>query len=152
AMVAATFTGALSFAPLLFVGGILGGFIRAIPVTVITSLLVSLSVALIFIPVFARYLLLRKKQMGEENVHEPAAKVEAKIANFISQPMLWARGSMKRLAGVGIGAVLVGMTFIIASGFLFQKVTFNIFPPTKDSNGLVVNLSFPPGTSIDKAL
>ncbi|MEK7153449.1 MAG: efflux RND transporter permease subunit, partial [Patescibacteria group bacterium] len=49
AMVAATLTAALSFAPLLFVGGILGNFIRAIPVTVITSLLVSLTVALIFI-------------------------------------------------------------------------------------------------------
>jgi multidrug efflux pump subunit AcrB len=151
-MVAATSTAALSFTPLLFVGGILGGFIRAIPVTVITSLLVSLAVALIFIPVFARYLLLSKKQMGEENVHEPAAKVEAKIARVISGPMLWARGSMKKLLAVGLAAVLVGMSFIIAAGFLFQKVTFNIFPPTKDTNALTVNLSFPPGASIDDAL
>ena len=152
AMVAATSTAALSFAPLLFVGGILGGFIRAIPVTVITSLLVSLTVALIFIPVFARYLLLGKKQMGEENVHEPAAKVEAKIANFITRPMLWARGSMKKLLAVGMAAVLLGVSFIVASGFLFQKVTFNIFPPTKDSNALTVSLSFPPGSSIDDAI
>src|SRR5262249_12063401 len=78
AMVAATFTAVLSFTPLIFVGGILGSFIRAIPITVITSLLVSLSVALIFIPVFARYLLLGKKQMGPKNVHEPAARVEAR--------------------------------------------------------------------------
>lgn len=152
AMVAATSTAALSFAPLLFVGGILGGFIRAIPVTVITSLLVSLAVALIFIPVFARYLLLGRKQMGEENVREPAAKVEAKIARFISGPMLWARGSIKKLLGVGIVAVAVGMSFIVASGFLFQKVTFNIFPPTKDSNALTVGLTFPPGATIDDAL
>ncbi len=152
AMVAATFTAALSFAPLLFVGGILGGFIRAVPVTVITSLLVSLIVALIFIPVFARYLLLGKKQMGAENVHEPAAKVEAKIAHFISRPMLWARGSTKRLFTVGMCAVLVGTSFIVASGFIFQKVTFNIFPPTKDTNGLIVNLSFPPGATVEDAM
>src|ERR1041384_6458188 len=56
AMVAATSTAILSFAPLLFVGGILGSFIRAIPVTVIAALLVSLLVALIFIPTFAHVL------------------------------------------------------------------------------------------------
>lgn len=152
AMVAATFTAALSFVPLLFVGGILGGIIRAIPVTVITSLLVSLLVALVFIPVFARYLLLGKKQMGNENVHEPAAKVEAKIARLISKPMLWARGSTKKLLGVGLGAVLFGFIFIGSAGYLFSKVTFNIFPPSKDTNGVMVQLDFPSGTSIEEAL
>lgn len=151
AMVAATFTAALSFAPLLFVGGILGGFIRAIPVTVITSLLVSLLVALVFIPLFARYLLLGKKQMGKQNVHEPAAGIEAKIARWLGRPMLWARHSRKKLFGVGMAAVLFGALFIGAGGYLFQKVTFNIFPPSKDSNGLMVSLAFDPGTSIDQA-
>lgn len=152
AMVAATLTAVLSFTPLLFVGGILGGFIRAIPVTVITSLLVSLAVALIFIPVFARFLLLGKKQMGAENVHEPAAKIEDKIAHAISRPMLWARGSGKKLFGVGMVAVLVGAMFIGAAGYLFQKVTFNIFPPTKDTNNLIVQLEFAPGASIQEAI
>lgn len=151
AMVAATSTAALSFAPLLFVGGILGSFIRAIPITVITSLVVSLLVALVFIPLFARYLLLGKKQMGSKNVHEPAAGVEAKIAHFIGRPMLWARGSKKRLFGVGIPALLIGFAFVAASGVVFQKVTFNIFPPSKDSNGLVVTMSFDAGTTTEQA-
>lgn len=151
AMVAATSTAILSFAPLLFVGGILGSFIRAIPVTVITSLLVSLLVALVFIPLFARYLLLGKKQMGEKNVHEPAAGIESKVAAFIAGPMLWARGSMKKLFAVGMVAVIIGFCFVGASGFLFQKVTFNIFPPSKDTNGLMVQLGFPPGTTVEQA-
>ena len=151
AMVAATSTAALSFAPLLFVGGILGGFIRAIPVTVITALVVSLLVALVFIPFFARYLLLGKKQMGPKNVNEPAARYEARIAAFIGKPMLWARHSRKKLMGVGLTAVAIGFLFIGAGGFLFSKVTFNIFPPSKDTNGLNVQLSFPPGTTIEKA-
>ncbi len=152
AMVSATFTAALSFAPLLFVGGILGSFIRAIPVTVISSLLISLMVALIFIPVFARFILLGKKQMGAENVHEPAAKIEGRIAHVITRPMLWARGSGKKLLGVGLVAVLVGFSFIAASGYFFQKVTFNIFPPTKDTNNLTVSLKFPNGTNIGDAI
>lgn len=151
AMVAATLTAALSFSPLLFVGGILGSFIRAIPITVILSLLVSLLVALVFIPLLARYLLLGKKHMGKGNEDEPAAGIEAKIATFIGKPMLWAQHSRKKLFAVGITAVVIGFAFIGAGGYLFQKVTFNIFPPTKDSNGLIVQLAFPPGTTIGQA-
>ncbi len=151
AMVAATLTAALSFAPLLFTGGVLGSFIRAIPVTVIISLLVSLTVALAFIPLFARYLLLGKKQLGEEGVSEPAARIEAKIANFIARPMVWAQHSRKKLVSAGVVALVIGLLFIGAGGYLFTKVTFNIFPPSKDTNGLIATLRFPPGTTIDRA-
>lgn len=151
AMVAATLTAALSFAPLLFVGGVLGGFIRAIPVTVISALLVSLVVALVFIPLFARYLLLGKKQMGKDSIAEPAAQIEAKIARFITRPMLWARYSKRKLFAVGTMAIIVGALFIGAGGFLFQKVDFNIFPPSKDTNGLTLTIDFAPGTTIAQA-
>lgn len=151
AMVAATSTAALSFAPFLFVGGILGSFIRAIPVTVITSLAVSLLVALFFIPFFARYLLLGKNQLGAKNVKEPAAAFEAKVAHFVGKPMLWARNSRKRLFGVGTAAIVIGLLFVMGGGYLFQKVTFNIFPPSKDSNGLMLQMSFAPGTTIKQA-
>lgn len=151
AMIAATSTAALSFAPLLFVGGILGSFIRAIPVTIISALVTSLLVALIFIPLFAKYLLLGKKQMGAANVREPAARLESRIAGVITKPMLWAQHSRKKLFSVGLVAVCIGLLFIGAGGFLFQKVTFNIFPPSKDTNGLTVQLTFTPGTTIQQA-
>lgn len=151
AMVAATFTAALSFAPLLFVSGILGKFIRSIPTTIISALLLSLVVALIFIPFFAKFILLGKKHVGKENVKEIAAGAEAKIATFISRPMLWAKGSSKKLIGTGVFAVLLGFGFIFAGGAIFQKVTFNIFPPSKDSNQLAITLTYPPNTQIDQA-
>src|SRR5690606_21397626 len=90
AMGAATFTAALSFAPLLFVTGILGTFIRAIPVTVISSLLISLIVALVMIPFFARYILLGRRQMGKKGVTEIASGFEARLAYFVTRPMVWA--------------------------------------------------------------
>lgn len=151
AMTAATFTAVLSFAPLLFVGGILGQFIRAIPVTVIIGLLTSLLVALIFIPTFARYLLLGKSQMGDGHVIEIAAGVEAKISRFIGRPLKWAKHSRRRVWGTGLAAVLIGFGFIMAGGYLFSKVTFNIFPPVKDSNGLMVSVTFPDGATIEQA-
>lgn len=151
AMIAATSTAALSFAPLLFVGGIIGSFIKAIPITIITSLAVSLLVALIFIPFFARFLLLGKKQLGEENFHEPAAAIEAKIAKFLSTPMLWAKHSKKKLWLVGLTAVIIGFGFVGAGGTLFQKIKFSIFPTDKDSNSLSVVVTFPAGTDIKEA-
>jgi multidrug efflux pump subunit AcrB len=144
AMLAATSTAALSFGPLLAVGGILGSFIHSIPITIIASLIISLLVALIFIPFFARFLLLGKKQMGAKNVKEPAAKFEAKFADFVAKPMLWARGSSKRLFSVGIIAILIGMGFLFGGVFIAKNVVFNIFPPTKDTNGIAVSLYFPP--------
>lgn len=151
AMVAATLTAALSFAPLLFVGGILGGFIRAIPVTIISALLISLFVALAFIPLFARFLLLGKKQMGEGNVREIAAGIEHRIAVWLGKPMLWAQHHRKREFSVGISAVLIGLAFVAAAAFIFTKVTFNIFPSTKDTNQLAVALTYPSGASVQQA-
>lgn len=151
AMVAATLTAALSFAPLLFVGGILGGFIRAIPVTIISALLLSLFVALIFIPLFARFLLLGKKQMGEGNVKEIAAGIEEGIARTIAKPMLWAKHSRLKEVFVGLTAVFIGIGFIFAGGQIARYVTFNIFPPSKDSNQIAVALAFPEGSTIEQA-
>lgn len=151
AMIAATSTSVLSFAPLLFVGGILGGFIRAIPVTIIAALLTSLFVALVFIPFFARFLLLRKKHMGAKNAREFSRGVEEAIAKFISGPMLWAKGSTKKLVMVGLIAVFIGLGFIGAGGYLFSKVTFNIFPPAKDGNQLSTTITFKPDTDINQA-
>ncbi len=151
AMVAATLTAALSFTPLLFVSGVLGSFIRAIPVTIISALLISLFVALLFIPLFARFLLLGKKQMGEGNVKEIAAGIEEKIAIFIAKPMLWAKRSRLREVFVGLTAVIIGLGFIFAGGMISRYVTFNIFPPSKDTNQISVSLTFPEGTTIQRA-
>ncbi len=151
AMVAATLTACLSFAPLIFVGGILGSFIRAIPVTLIASLLISLIVALIFIPFLSRFALLGKKQLGRSGVKEVAAGFEAALARFITKPMLWARNSRKRLLSVIVIAIFIGSSFIFAGLAIARNVVFNIFPPTKDTNGLLVVLQFPAGTTIEEA-
>jgi multidrug efflux pump subunit AcrB len=151
AMLAATLTATIGFLPLLFVSGILGSFIKAIPVTVVTSLLVSLFVALSFIPFFSRFLLLRPKQMGHaEERGSPLHGIETKIANGLTKPLLWARHSRRRLFALGISALIVGFGFIFAGGFLFQKVTFDIFPADKDGDIISAQLTFPPNETIDQ--
>jgi multidrug efflux pump subunit AcrB len=151
AMLAATSTAALSFAPLLFVGGILGGFIQAIPVTIISALVISLLVAILFIPFFARFVMLGRKHTGIHAEHEVAAAFEATIARKLSAPMLWAQHSKKKLLFVCLSAFLVSLLFIGTGGYMFQKVKFNIFPPSKDTNQLMMSMQFPAGTDIARA-
>ncbi len=151
AMVAATTTAALSFSPFLFVGGVLGSFIRAIPITIISSLIISLFVALIFIPFFARFTLLTNKQLRVRKHNELAARIEARIAATIALPMLWAQHSRKRLSSLGLLAIVLGLGFLLAGGFLASKVVFNIFPAAKDTNQMIVTLNYPDGTTIDQA-
>lgn len=151
AMIAATLTAALSFVPLIFVSGILGEFIRAIPVTIIAALFISLLVALVFIPLFARFLLLSKRQMGSSNVGNFTAGIEHYVAEAVAKPMLMARHSKLKLASVSAGAILFSFLFIGAGAFLFQKVSFNIFPSSKDANKLTINVGFPANTDIDSA-
>jgi multidrug efflux pump subunit AcrB len=148
AMVAATSTAALSFAPLLFVGGILGGFIRAIPVTIISALVISLIVALLIIPFLARFVMLGRKHTGTHAEHELAAAFEATLARKLSAPMLWAQHSRKKLVLVCMSAFLISLLFIGTGGYVFQKVKFNIFPPSKDTNQLMMSMQFPSGTDI----
>lgn len=151
AMIAATATATIGFAPLIFVTGILGSFIRAIPVTVIASLLVSLLVALTFIPFLARFLLLRPKQLNQkDDAESPAHHIETFIALTVARPLYWINHNRKRQVSLGLSAVLVGLGFILAGGFLFSKVTFNIFPPTKDSDVLAVQMTFDPNLSIEQ--
>ncbi|HEX5455954.1 MAG TPA: efflux RND transporter permease subunit [Candidatus Saccharimonadales bacterium] len=149
AMVAATLTAALSFSPLIFVGGILGKFIREIPITIISALFISLIVAFIFIPLFAKLLLLTRTHIAKSESR--TFKLENKIAEFIARPMLAARHSTKKLASLGLLAILVGFIFIGAGVYLFTRNTLNIFPASKDSNELRVTLNFPSGTSVKQA-
>lgn len=151
AMMAATLTASLSFAPLLFVGGILGEFIQAIPITLISALIISLIVALVFIPFLSRFLLLSKKQLGKKATKEVAAGFEAWLARVITKPMVWARSSRIKLASVIILAIGIGFGFFAGGLFIARNVVFNIFPPTKDTNGLVLNFQFPPSTTVDQA-
>jgi multidrug efflux pump subunit AcrB len=89
--------------------------------------------------------------MGEQGVREVAAGVEAKIAHALTWPMHWAKGSSKKLWTVGMSAVIIGVLFIGAAGAIFSKVTFNLFPPSKDTNQLMVMMSLPEGTTINTA-
>jgi multidrug efflux pump subunit AcrB len=144
ASISGTLTTVLVFAPMLLIGGILGGFIRILPITVILALLISLIMSLVFIPVMARFLLLRAPRAGG-----PLNRAEAWLAEKISAlPAM--RG--KKGVAVAIGGFAVSLVFFfVGVGVFAPKVGFNIFPPAKDSIAISLEITYPPGTTIDEA-
>ncbi len=67
-VIASTFTTLAVFFPLLFWPGLIGQFMRYMPITVTSCLLASLAMALIFIPVVGK--LIGRKPNIDENAHE----------------------------------------------------------------------------------
>lgn len=151
AMLAATTTAILAFAPIAFIGGILGSFIRPIPITIISSLVISLFVAIIIIPFLAKRLLLGKKHIGPKADVPLTVRAQEAFAHKLTSSLRWAKPSRKRLWINGIVALLVGLVFIFGGAYIFKYLTFNIFPSNKDSNQLMVTMQFKAGTDIAAA-
>lgn len=151
AMIAATSTAVLGFVPLLFITGILGGFIRPIPITIIASLTISLLVALTIIPFVARLLILRQDNIGSKAKVPYPVRLQESFAKKLTAPLRWAKHSSRRLWISGIAALILGTAFIFGGMYIFKYVTFNIFPSNKDSNQLQITMEFPAGTDINKA-
>lgn len=143
---AGTLTTVVVFSPMLFVGGILGEFIRPIPTTVIVTLLLSFAFSIVFIPLIARLFLLRGGPSRNPVVRaeKRAARAMGRLAAYPSGNGWRGRVAGLALAGIGIGSVMVGMN--LAGG-----LGFSIFPAGKDAVGLQVVGEFEPGTTIEEA-
>jgi multidrug efflux pump subunit AcrB len=139
ASVAGTLTTMLGFAPLLFVSGIMGEFIRAIPITLILSLAVSLVVSVSLIPFLARFIMLRGK-LGK--VRNPVAKLESKIAHGLAGMVRRLQTNRKQGIAIGLTAIAISLVLLVAGMFYSSKLQFNIFPQGKDGNVLVAQVEF----------
>ncbi|MGI9607610.1 MAG: efflux RND transporter permease subunit [Acidimicrobiales bacterium] len=144
ASVSGTLTTVLVFAPMLLIGGILGGFIRILPITVIISLTISLLLSLIFIPVASRFLVLRAPRPNG-----PLNRAEAWVADRISS-LPGVRGGKGLAIGVA-GFLLSILLFFVGVAVLAPQVGFNIFPQSKDSINIALEITYEPGTDIEEA-
>jgi multidrug efflux pump subunit AcrB len=146
-----TLTTVLGFAPLLFFGGILGSFIRVLPITIIVSLFVSLFVSLTFVPFMSRFI---HKPSGESssknNPFMYFRKAVSWLANLISKVILSAN-TTKRKITYSLLAVIFSLVVLLGSGPLYSKLKFDIFPTPKDSNELQIQFTFAPETTIEEA-
>ena len=147
---AASFAGTLTtvvvFSPMLFIGGILGEFIRPIPATVMITLLLSFLFSIVFIPVIGRLFLLKGKKPNN-----PIIRAEKSIANAAGRLAAMPSGNGVKGWFVGIAMALVAFLAIGTGIGLAGGLGFSIFPQGKDSVGLSMGAEFPPGTTIEEA-
>lgn len=146
ASLSGTLTTVLVFAPMLFVGGVLGEFIRAIPATVMLTLLLSFLFSVIFIPAIAKPFLLRGVKP-----HNPMTRAERRTAHGLARLAAYPSGNGWKGIGVGLTLVVVAFGAVFGSFRVASTLGFNIFPSGDDANALFVSAEFDPGTTIDEA-
>lgn len=151
---AGTFTTILVFAPLLFISGILGEFIVAMPVTVIIALLTSLTLSLTLIPFLSQYTILTKKNIKRQPSNTPFywLGIAVKWASDRLSNMIRTIKTNKKI-GIPYAAVMFGLSiaFIAGAGYFASQLGFNIFPPSKDTDQVQVLIDYEEGISIKDA-
>lgn len=153
ASLAGTLTTILVFTPMLFVSGILGTFIKLLPITVILALVFSFVISIVLVPLLSRIMVLSKwsdiRSLKRLSLLLP---VEKKIGDFVATlPTYRSEGPTKKRRLLHVGLFSVSIVLIIASGFFAGLLKFDIFPQPKDGNILQASVSFKPGTSITDA-
>ena len=145
-----TVTTILVFSPMLFASGVLGKFIRLLPITVILSLSISFIVSLLLMPILARYLVLPKRRniLDKIRLLNP---IEEAFSSFLSKlPLI----NQKRPAkGFFISVLMIGISIVAFGGAMHyaRNLPFDIFPSPKDGDNVIVNIEFSPGTTIEQA-
>ncbi len=144
ASLSGTVTTLLVFAPMLMITGILGSFIRILPISVITALTVSVILSFVFIPVAARYLVI-----PAPNDRGWLGGVEHRLATAVADlsSRTGGGGWVRALLAVGLSLAMTVVGLLVFA----PRVGFNIFPQQKDSNFVSVDIAYPPGTSVADA-
>ncbi len=141
-----TLTTVLVFGPMLFVSGVLGEFIRAIPATVIVTLLLSFVFSVVFIPAVARPFLLKGKPADN-----PVIRAERVVGRQLGRLAEYPSSHGVKGVVVGLGVVVFAFGVIVTSFSIASGLGFNIFPPADDADALSIDISFDPGTTIEGA-
>ena len=144
ASLSGTLTTLLVFAPMLAISGILGDFIRILPISVIVALSVSVVLSFVFIPLAARYLILTR-----EPREGPITRAEAWLADRVAglPAATGAQGLIRGLLAVALAVTMTAVGLLVFA----PRVGFNIFPASKDSTEIGVEIAYPPGTPVDDA-
>lgn len=122
------------FLPLAFLGGVSGGFFKALALTMASSLLISFFVAVFAVPLMGEFLLAnaKPKERRQRLLHWAGRRYEATMTRFLKRP-LWVAPLILLLGAAGYFAYSH-----VGSGFL----------PRTDEGGFILDYKAPSGTSL----
>ena len=151
ASLAGTLTTVLVFVPLIFIEGILGEFIRFVPITLTLTLLLSFLFSITLIPVLAKFSILKEKPGSLWRRYNPFLKLENWLAGALASIPLQLKRK-PRLGRTLMSLILLGgLGFIFYSFGLLARINVNIFPPLDDSDTLTYAADLPDGYDLAQA-
>ncbi len=147
ALIGSTLTPIMVFAPLVFLGGITAVFFRALALTLVTALLASLVLAIVFTPVLAGLLLRQSSGPAETDLQRAEQAGEGRILRAGTRryeaTLGWALDHRKTvLAAAGLVLALTAVIYWrLGTGFL----------PDMDEGAFVLDYRTPSGTSLQES-
>ena len=137
ALVGSTLTPVVVFLPLTFLSGLAGIFFRALGITMVVALLVSLLLAVTLTPSIAAWLIRSRAQVGEEG-----GFILRRILRHYEAAMRWA---------LQHGAItLAACGLIIVGAILVYRQLETGFLPDFDEGGFNIDFTALPGTSLEE--
>lgn len=125
-IIAATVTTLAVFLPLLFWGGIVGEFMKYLPITVLVTLAASLAMALVFIPVLGG-LLARRERLPEAQLDGVLAAEQGafeRLGTFSRSYVRLLQGALRHPGTVLAGVLVLILATYIAYGSFGRGVEF----------------------------
>src|SRR5687767_10011957 len=139
AVIAASFALVAIFAPVVFVSGILGQFLRSFAVVVTFGVLVSLFVSLTLTP------MLCSRYLHVDDKHGRFYWVLERMFNALDR-------TYRRLLGWALrhraAVLLVTLVFVAVSGYLSLKYVAKDFVPESDESSFSINVKTPLGSNL----
>ena len=144
-LVGSTITPIVVFLPLISITGVTGTFFRALAVTVGTSLLTSLVLALTWTPALSHYLLRRQGKPGTEGkAHDPHGHSATGLMGRLTSFYL-------RILSVALARPVIltlGCAALVAVSFLCYRSLGSELLPEMDEGGFVLDYLMPAGSSL----
>ncbi|WP_404457665.1 efflux RND transporter permease subunit [Oceanobacillus kapialis] len=131
-----------TFLPLIFLSGGNGAFIRALPTVLITTIIASTLVALIFVPIF-RYIFNRRSKKTMSEAPGLLGKPLNKLADFYADKLL------NRFSKKPLVVTIIGLIFTTATFGLVLLTPFEFFPPA-DKEEVTIDITLPIGTPLEE--
>ncbi|RIW34619.1 efflux RND transporter permease subunit [Bacillus salacetis] len=141
-IVTSSFAIVFTFLPLIFLSGGNGAFIRALPTVLITTIIASTLVALIFVPVM-RYLLYSKTSKKISDSPGFLGKPFDKLADFYAETVL------KKFSKRPLITSIIGLVFTTAIFGLVVLTPFEFFP-SADREEVTIDVTLPIGTPLEE--
>ena len=135
----------LAMAPLMAISGTMGKFIRLVPISAITCLVISYGLALLVVIPMAKFLL----GNGQEGTHTKTFidRFTEEISERFAQWSLRTTVPNRRIARLW---TLGPIALFVCAVILFTQLTVSLFP-VNDGRKLSINVELPPTATLDRS-